>query len=57
MEALVAILPVLLAPGSEVHYVSLLATLAGVFLTGLVCTWLATWAALRGELLKALRNE
>ena len=57
MAALVAILPVLLAPGAEVPYVSLLATLGGVFLSGMVWTWLATWVALRGELLKALRNE
>jgi ABC-type antimicrobial peptide transport system permease subunit len=55
--ALVAILPVLLAPGAEIHYLSLLGTLATVFVSGLVWTWLATRLALHGELLKALRNE
>jgi len=55
--ALVAILPVLLAPGAEVQYRSLLAMLAGVFTSGLAFTWLATWLALRGDLLSALRNE
>jgi ABC-type antimicrobial peptide transport system permease subunit len=57
MAAIAAVLPALLAPGAETHYVALAATLAGVFLSGLVWTWLATRLALRGELLKALRNE
>jgi hypothetical protein len=57
VAALVAILPVLLAPGAEVHYLSLGVTLAGVLISGLLWTWLATRFALRGELLKALRNE
>jgi ABC-type antimicrobial peptide transport system permease subunit len=57
VAALVAILPVLLAPGAQVHYLSLAGTLAAVFVSGLGWTWLATWLALRGELLKALRNE
>ena len=34
-----------------------LATLAGVFVSGLAWTWVATRLALRGEMLKALRNE
>ena len=55
--ALVAILPVLMAPGSQIHYLSLAGTLAGVFISGLVWTWLATGFALRGDLLKTLRNE
>ena len=55
--ALAAILPVLLAPGSRIHYTSLWVTLAGVLISGLLWTWFATWLALRGELLKALRNE
>jgi len=55
--AVAAVLPALLAPGAENHYVALMATLAGVFVTGLAWTWVATRLALRGELLKALRNE
>jgi hypothetical protein len=55
--AMVGILPVLLAPGAEVHYISLLGTLLGMFVSGFIWTWLATRLALRGELLKALRNE
>jgi hypothetical protein len=55
--AVAAVLPALLAPGAETHYVALAATLAGVFVSGLAWTWLATRLALRGELLKALRNE
>jgi flagellar motor component MotA len=55
--AVAAVLPALLAPGAENHYVALVATLAGVFVSGLVWTWVATRLALRGELLKALRNE
>jgi ABC-type antimicrobial peptide transport system permease subunit len=57
VAALVAILPVLLAPGAEVQYLSLGVTLAAVFVSGLLWTWLATRLALRGELLKALRDE
>jgi ABC-type antimicrobial peptide transport system permease subunit len=55
--AVAAVLPALLAPGAETHYVALVATLAGVFASGLAWTWVATRLALRGELLKALRNE
>jgi ABC-type antimicrobial peptide transport system permease subunit len=55
--AVAAVLPALLAPGAETHYVALVTTLAGVFVSGLVWTWLAARLALRGELLKALRNE
>src|SRR5206468_3405753 len=52
-----AILPALLVPGAEVHYFSLAATLCAVLFSGLLWTWLATRLALRGDLLKALRNE
>jgi len=57
LAALVAVLPAVLSPGSEVPYLSLALTLLGVLLSGALWTWLATLAALRGELLKALRNE
>jgi ABC-type antimicrobial peptide transport system permease subunit len=55
--ALVAVLPVLLAPGSDIHYLSLGVTLAAVLVSGIVWAWCATWVALRGRLLDALRNE
>jgi putative ABC transport system permease protein len=57
LAALVAILPALVAPGAEIHYLSQGAALAAVLINGLVWTWFATWLALRGELLQALRNE
>jgi putative ABC transport system permease protein len=57
LAALVAVLPGLLAPGSERHYLSLIATLAAVFVSGALWTWVAAGLALRGPLLKALRNE
>ena len=55
--ALAAILPVWMAPGSQAPSASLGVTLAGVLLSGLLWTWFATWLALRGELLKGLRDE
>jgi ABC-type antimicrobial peptide transport system permease subunit len=57
VAALLAILPALLSPGAELPVRSLTWTLAGVLASGLVWTWLATWVALRGRLLDALRNE
>jgi putative ABC transport system permease protein len=57
LAALVAVLPALRAPGAEVHVAALAWTLAAVLLSGLLWTWLATRAALRGQLLPALRNE
>ena len=57
LTALIAILPAVLSPGGEIPWRSLPLTLAGVLLNGVLWTWLATRAALRGELLAALRNE
>ncbi|HEY0456101.1 MAG TPA: ABC transporter permease [Verrucomicrobiae bacterium] len=57
LAALVAIFPVLRAPGSEIHVAALGYTLLGVLLSGLVWTLVATRFALRGPLLPALRNE
>ncbi|HUR44592.1 MAG TPA: FtsX-like permease family protein [Candidatus Saccharimonadales bacterium] len=57
LAALLAIFPVLLAPGARIHLAALGWTLIGVFGSGLLWTWLATRIALRGELLPALRNE
>jgi ABC-type antimicrobial peptide transport system permease subunit len=55
--AAVAVLPAILSPGTHLPYGSLALTLAAVLLNGLLCTWLATRYALRGDLLAALRNE
>lgn len=55
--ALVAVLPALLAPTTEVPVLSLGLTLLAVLVNGTLWTWLATRAALRGRLLDALRNE
>jgi putative ABC transport system permease protein len=57
LSALLAILPVLISPRGDLPYRSLALTLGAVLLSGLVWTWIATRVALRGEILKALRNE
>ena len=50
---LVAVLP----EGATLPGVFLIAALAGLVAGGFACCWLAAWAALRGPLLPALRNE
>ncbi|MFN3408618.1 MAG: FtsX-like permease family protein, partial [Limisphaerales bacterium] len=55
--AVVAVLPAALTPGAEFPWLTLGLTLAAVLANGVAWTWLATRAALRGELLAALRNE
>jgi ABC-type antimicrobial peptide transport system permease subunit len=57
VSALVAILPSLLSPRGELPVKSLALTLGGVLLFGMISTWLATRAAVRGNLLEGLRNE
>jgi putative ABC transport system permease protein len=57
VSALVAVVPALLSPGSEVPAASLALTLAAVLASGFLWTWGATALALRGPLLSALRNE
>jgi putative ABC transport system permease protein len=57
VSALVAVLPVVHAPGGEVPYLALLATVAAIALSGAVWVWLAGTVALRGRLLDALRHE
>ena len=57
IAACAAVLPVLLAPGRETHYRALAILVATTVASGLLWTWLATRFALRGNLLKALRNE
>jgi ABC-type antimicrobial peptide transport system permease subunit len=55
--AVVAVLPAILSPGTQLPYASLALTLTAVLLNGLLWTRLATGYALRGNLLAALRNE
>jgi putative ABC transport system permease protein len=57
LAAFVAVLPAVLAPGMQVPFARLAAMLGGVLLSGALWTWLATWLALRGRLLDALRND
>jgi putative ABC transport system permease protein len=57
LAAAVAVLPALLSPAHQLPYASLGVTLGAVLINGLVWAWLATRAALRGDLLVALRNE
>ncbi len=57
ISALVAVIPAVQSPGGEVPYFSLLATVAGIALSGAVWVWLAGTLALRGRLLDALRHE
>jgi hypothetical protein len=55
--ASVAVLPAILSPGTQLPYASLGLTLGAVLLNGALWTQLASWYALRGNLLEALRNE
>ncbi|MFO1500618.1 MAG: ABC transporter permease, partial [Verrucomicrobiota bacterium] len=57
LAALVAVVPSALTPGAEIPVQSLLTTLAVVFGSGAVWTWIAAKLALRGRLLDALRND
>lgn len=57
VAAIAAILPNLISPSAAVPVRSLLTMLLLVFTSGLTWTWLAARIALRGEILKALRNE
>ena len=56
-SAVIAVLPALLSPAHALPYASLSVTLGAVLLNGLLWTWLATRAALKGDVLSALRNE
>jgi ABC-type antimicrobial peptide transport system permease subunit len=57
VAATIAVLPALIAPATQLPYGSLALTLAAVGINGIIWTWAATRIALRGDLLKALRNE
>lgn len=57
ISALIAVLPALLTPGTEVPYASLSLTLIAVLVSGAVWTLIAAAFALRGHLLDGLRSE
>jgi ABC-type antimicrobial peptide transport system permease subunit len=57
VAAVVAVLPAIVSPGTQLPYGSLALTLIAVLLNGALWTWLATRYALRGDLLGTLRNE
>ncbi len=57
MAAAVAVLPALLSTGAQLPYASLALVLGAVLVNGAAWTWAATRFAVRGDLLKALRNE
>jgi putative ABC transport system permease protein len=57
ISAAIAVLPSMLSPTAELPAASLLWTLAGVLALGMITTWLATRASMRGRLLDALRGE
>lgn len=57
VSAVIAVIPALRNPGAEVPYGFLALTAATVLVSGLVWTWVASVLALRGPLLRALRNE
>jgi ABC-type antimicrobial peptide transport system permease subunit len=55
--ALLAVAPALKAPGAALPYLSLVLTAGAIALSGAVWIWLATVAALSGDMLDALRSE
>jgi hypothetical protein len=57
LAALIAVLPAITAPGRSLPFLSLSLTLVAVMANGLFWTWLSTRVALRGNLLRSLRNE
>jgi ABC-type antimicrobial peptide transport system permease subunit len=57
VAAAVAVLPALLSANGALPVTSLAITLVAVLLNGALWTWAATRFAVRGDLLKALRND
>jgi len=57
LAAAVAVMPALLSPSAQLPVRSLAITLTAVLANGILWTWAATRFAVRGDLLKALRNE
>jgi putative ABC transport system permease protein len=57
VAALCAIIPFLFLGRGGLSYGTVTLTLLGVIVVGIMCATIATWSALRGNLLAALRNE
>ena len=57
VAAIVAVLPMLMAPGSRVPYASMATTAGLIVISGLLWTYIAAYFALRGSLIEALRQE
>jgi ABC-type antimicrobial peptide transport system permease subunit len=57
ISALVAVIPAVRSPGGQVPYLTLLAVVVAIALSGAVWVWLAGTLALRSPLLDALRQE
>lgn len=55
--AIIAVIPALQAPASDLPYDKLSLTLFGVLVSGVIFTWLASAWALRGKILDSLRNN
>ena len=55
--AVIAVLPILMSPGSQVPYGSMTLTTGLIVVSGLLWTYLAALFALRGPLINALRSE
>lgn len=55
--AVLAVIPALQSPASDLPYDRLILTLVGVLLSGIVFTWLASLWALRGKIIDSLRNN
>ncbi len=57
VSAIIAVLPALLSPGTEIPYLFLLTMLIAILLSGFCWTLVATKWATRGDLIPSLRNE
>ncbi len=57
VAAILSVAPAMLEPGRHVPYTLMITTLFGVLVSGILWVLLATWAALRGNLIEALRAE
>ncbi len=57
VAAAIAVVPAMQSPGGQVPYISLVLTVVTIGISGAFWVWIAAALALRGALLKALRNE
>jgi len=57
VAALVAIVPAIKSPATEIPYFSLILTIIAIAVSGVIWIWMATVFALGGKMLEALRNE